>query len=314
MLLIAGGTLVVVAVAHHAVMLGVTLARAQTRPISARFLVASLVYLCLVVCLGLTAALNFQLGFLGGADRLLLAHITLGIVGWLTCTLIGVTYTLARMFALVHDHNDLQARRIFALLNIAVAGLALAFAFSWEALEIASGSILIAAVWLFAYDYYRLLRLRKRKPLDVTQRHAIVAVGYLVVVIPLAVIATVAGWVSPPMFAALGLLALVGWLGQSIVGYLYKIVPFLIWQTRYGPLVGKQKVPLMRDLIRQRWATTTFWLVNIGLPAAAVSAWCGWTWPLRLASLALGAGLVLVCANVVGAALPVREVRPPAAH
>lgn len=314
-LLIAGGTLVVLAVAHHTVMLGVTLARAQTRPITARYLTASLVYLCLVVCLGLTAALNFQLGFLGsGADHLLLAHITLGIAGWLTCTLIGVNYTLARMFALVHDHDDRLARLIFLLLNMAVAGLALSFAVSWNVLEIAGGFVLIAAVWLFAYDYFRLLRLRKRKPLDVTQRHAIAAVAYLVVVMPLAVAVAVAGWSAPPVFTALGLLALVGWLGQSIVGYLYKIVPFLIWQTRYGPLVGKQKVPLMRDLIRQRWTATTFWLVNTGLPVAAVSAWCGWTIPLYLASVAVGAGLALAAANVACAVLPMRASRLPVAR
>src|SRR5579884_3793695 len=116
-LLIVGGSLVIAAIAHHAVMLGATLARATTRPLTARYLVAALAYLCVVVSLGLTAALNLQLGFLGaGTDRLLLAHVTLGVTGWLTCTLIGVSYTLVRMFALVHDHGDDLGRRIFLLL------------------------------------------------------------------------------------------------------------------------------------------------------------------------------------------------------
>jgi hypothetical protein len=57
-------------------------------------------------------------------SHLLLAHITLGVVGWLTCTLMGVSYTLARMFALVHDHSDALGQRIFLLLNGAIIGLA----------------------------------------------------------------------------------------------------------------------------------------------------------------------------------------------
>ncbi|HKT40467.1 MAG TPA: hypothetical protein VJR48_18995, partial [Ktedonobacterales bacterium] len=156
-LLIVGGSLVVLAVAHYAVILGATLVyahrqheRAHTaHPLTARYLSASLIYLCLVVCLGLTAALNLAFGFLGaGTGRLLLAHITLGVVGWLTCTLMGVSYTLVRMFALVHGHADRQGRRVFALLNGGIVGMAAGFALAWLPLTLLGGLLLIAAVWL----------------------------------------------------------------------------------------------------------------------------------------------------------------------
>src|SRR5690348_2730199 len=139
-LLIVGGSLVVLAVAHYAVFLGATLVYAHRQherehtahPLTACYLSASLIYLCLVVCLGLTAALNLAFGFLGaGKGRLLLAHITLGVVGWLTCTLMGVSYTLVRMFALVHGHADRQGRRVFALLNGGIVGMAAGFALAW---------------------------------------------------------------------------------------------------------------------------------------------------------------------------------------
>ena len=308
-LLIVGGSLVVLAVAHYAVILGATLlyvrAHSQTRPLTARYLTASLVYLCLVVSLGLTAALNLAFGFLGaGAIRLLLTHITLGIVGWLTTTLIGVSYTLVRLFALVHGHDDKLGRRIFALLNGGIVGLAAGFALDWLPLTAVGGLLLIAAVWLFASDYRRMLRQRKRKVLDVTQQHGIAAVCYRAVVVPVGVFAALFGWGSPRLFAALGLAALVGWLGQSTIGYLYKIVPFLVWQSRYGALVGRQKVPLMRDLVRQRWATISFWLVNGALPLIALAAMLRWVIPLQLAAVALGLGLILAAANVFGIMAP----------
>jgi hypothetical protein len=303
-LLITGGSLVLLAVAHYAVILGVTLLYAhrqhESHPLTARYLSASLFYLCLVVCLGLTAALNLAGGFLGGGtNRLLLTHITLGIVGWLTCTLIGVSYTLVRMFALVHGHTDARGRVVFTLLNGGIVGLAAGFTLGWSPLTLIGGLLLIAAVWLFGWDYARMLRQRKRKVLDVTQHHGIAAVSYLTVVIPLGVAAALFGWGSPRLFAALGLAALVGWLGQSTLGYLYKIIPFLVWQSRYGALVGRQKVPLMRDLVRQRWATTSFWLVNISLPLVAVTILLGWLVPLQLAAATLGVGLILAAANVV---------------
>lgn len=300
-LLISGGILVVVAVAHYAVILGTTLARATTRPLSARYLAASVVYLCVVVSLGLTAALNLQLGFLGAAvDHLLLAHITLGVVGWLTTTLIGVSYTLVRMFALVHGHSDTLGRRIFLLLNGGILGLATGFAFAWVWLQALGGLSLIAAVWLFAYDYNRMLRMRKRRLLDITQRHGIAAVGYLVVIVPVGAGAALLGWGSEPLLVALGLAALVGWLGQSIIGYMYKIVPFLVWQSRYAPLVGRARVPLMRDLVRQRAATLSFWLINIALPATLLCAALDWPLATRVAAVVLAAGLILAAANIIG--------------
>ncbi|HUY77396.1 MAG TPA: hypothetical protein VMV29_11540 [Ktedonobacterales bacterium] len=313
LLLIFGGALVVLAVAHYAVIMGATLARGATHPLSARYLAAAVGYLCVVVSLGFTAALNFHYGFLGEAvDRLLLAHITVGVVGWLTCTLMGVSYTLVRMFALVHTHADDLGRRIFLLLNVGVIGLALGFALGWAPLQALAGLSLIVAVWLFAYDYARMLHARKRKPLDVTQRHALVAVGYLAVVAPAGVAAALFG-AREPVVVALGLAALVGWLGQSMIGYLYKIVPFLVWQSRYGPLVGRQRVPLMRDLIHQRVALVSFWLINGALPVALVCALCDWSAPLQVATAFLGVGLLSATANVLGALAPRRPAPAPAA-
>lgn len=313
-LMAVGGTVIVLAIAHYVVVLGATLTHATTRPLTVRFLVASLIYLCVVVSLGLTAALNFQFGFLGTVfNQLLLTHITLGILGWLSSTLIGVSYTLVRMFALAHGHSDRLGRLIFVLLNASIMGLALGFIFSWFPLILAGGGALLAAAWLFAYDFTGMLRARRRKMLDVTQYHSIAAAGYFSLVIPLGIVTAVFGWWQPAVLAALGLAVLVGWLGQSIIGYLYKIVPFLIWHARYGPLVGREHVPLMRELVHERWAWVSFWLINTGLVGAMFSALLMWVWPLQIASGLLGAGLVLAAGNIIGV---VRHLdrRYPAVH
>jgi hypothetical protein len=215
----------------------------------------------------------------------------------------GVSYQLGRMFALAHGHDDQIGAIVFVLLNLSLIGLAISFACDWPPLTLAAGILLIAAVWLFAYDYTRMVRLRRRHVLDITQWHGIVAVAYLAVVMPSAVVVALAHWTRPPILAALGLAVLVGWLGQSTIGYLYKIVPFLIWNTRFGPLVGRQKVPLMRDLLHGHWTVATFWLINLGLPLAVLWLASGWVWPLRVGGVMLGAGLVLAATNIMSVGL-----------
>jgi hypothetical protein len=133
------------------------------------------------------------------------------------------------------------------------------------------------------------------------------AVAYLAVALPAGVALALVGGGRPAWLVALGLAALVGWLGQSMLGYLYKIVPFLVWQTRYAPFVGRQRVPLMRDLVRQRAARLSFWLINGALPLAMLCALLDWVVPFQLAAGALGVGLALAAANVIG----VVALRPP---
>lgn len=307
-LLAAGGIVIVLAVLHYVVVLGITLLHATTRPLALRFLAASLAYLCLVVGLGLTAALNMQFGFLGAStDRLLSIHLTLGVLGWLSSLLIGVSYTLVRLFALAHGHSDRLGRVIFVLLQGSIVGLALGFLFSWLALILLAGGVLIVTAWLFAYDFGRMLRGRHRKVLDVTQYHSMAAVVYFCVMAPGGIASVLFGWQQPAVLAALGLAALVGWLGQSIIGYLYKIVPFLIWHTRYGPLVGRERVPLMRELVHERWAWLSWWLINGGLPCVILSALFSWSVPLSITSGLVGAGLVLAAVNIAGVVRHLRK-------
>jgi hypothetical protein len=300
LLLVIGGSLVVLAVIHYGIVLAVTLTHASKRPLTLRFLVASLIYLCLVVSLGLTAALNFQFGFLGTSlNQLLLTHITLGVIGWLSTTLIGVSYTLVRLFALAHEHDDRVGRWVFILLNTSIIGLAAGFLLAWMLVIVLACILLLISIWLFAFDYRRMLRVRRRKVLDMTQYHGIAAVLALNIVVPLGLAALLFGWQQSSMLTALCLLALVGWIGQSIIGYLYKIVPFLIWQTRYGPYVGRRKVPLMRDMLHQRWSLISFWCINIGVVVASLTAIFGWILPLQIASWLLGGGLALAAVNIV---------------
>ncbi|GCE29908.1 hypothetical protein KDA_53920 [Dictyobacter alpinus] len=303
-LLIIGGICIVTAVIHYVLVLAITLKQATTHPITMRFLIASLLYLSIVVCLGLTAALNREFWFLGAsASSVFLIHITLGVLGWLSCTLIGVSYQLVRMFALAHAHTEHVGKYIFIGLHTSIIMLATWAIFFWLPLLLCGGLLLICTFGLFAYDFSRMFKVRQRKILDVTQFHSICAVTYGVLAFFFSILALFLGWGKPFLLTALGIAVLVGWIGQSTIGYQYKIVPFLVWNIHYGPQVGRQKVPLMRDLLHERWMWISFWLINGGLPLVILCAVCQWTLPLQVSGALVGLGLLIAAMNIMGVAL-----------
>jgi hypothetical protein len=69
---------------------------------------------------------------------------------------------------------------------------------------------------------------------------------------------------------------LVGWLLFTIVGYLFKIVPFLWWTEKYSTRVGKEKVPLLAEMMNERLGNFTFLLFHGAFVLAAISFIAQW--------------------------------------
>jgi hypothetical protein len=61
-----------------------------------------------------------------------------------------------------------------------------------------------------------------------------------------------------------------GFFSYLINGHLYKIVPFLVWFERYSPLVGKQKVPMLNDMLPERKAEWQWGFTTVGLVIGGV--------------------------------------------
>ncbi len=303
-LLASGGTLVVVAATLFAVHLLETILLAPRRPLTAAYLVASLVYLLVVVNLGLTAALNFRWGFLGAsAYRLLFAHLVVGLGGWLGLTVIGVSYKLVPMFALAHRSSERFGWGLLILLNLSLPGLALSLGLAGPAGMVdLVGGVLALALLGFVYDFWRMLRARRKQTIDVMQRFAVAAPGYLAlgVLLGSAIVAFHLDDAFGPLWLATAYLLLMGWIGQSVLGNLQKIVPFLVWNQRYASRIGREKVPLLRDLIHLPTARLAFWLFNGGILAEAVALALAQPLAISLAAIPVALALILCAINIVG--------------
>jgi hypothetical protein len=62
-----------------------------------------------------------------------------------------------------------------------------------------------------------------------------------------------------------GVLFFFGFLLPFIIGHIYKILPFLIWYERFAPLVGKQKVPLLHQMIHTKVADAQTWILFVSV-------------------------------------------------
>jgi len=112
---------------------------------------------------------------------------------------------------------------------------------------------------------------------------------------------------------AYGYAALAGWFGFAIVGKSYKILPFLNWLHRFSGAAGAKPVPLLRELVDERLAWSSFAFLVMGFAGVLAGLLVANAAIVRGAGLIYGTGAVLFAVNAsrLVLALALRPARPP---
>jgi hypothetical protein len=136
-----------------------------------------------------------------------------------------------------------------------------------------------AGLVVYGWEIAAIVRARKRQALDWGIRYFLTA---LALIAPVAVLGVVLAWPSLPLTPltgqlenVYGLLAILGIVSFAILGMLYKIVPFIVWYSRYSSEIGRNKVPSLADLYSARIQAWGYWTFVSGLAAASVAAALG---------------------------------------
>ncbi len=293
--IITGGSLICIAVAHHITVLIVSIIKSPNKPLTAKFILTAFIYLLCVISFGITAGLNLQYGFLGQwTYSFVLTHLTIGVAGWLLTILTGVSYTLIPMFSLTHGHNQKLGEYVLYINTSGVVVFALSTVFAVPWIPYIGMLVLLAGLTLYAYDVWQMYSKRLRKKLEPAQIHAIAGMVYMCVGFPFAMVLIFRARNEPHVFIAAGVIIIVGAFGQHITGYMYKIVPFLVWHTRYGPDAGVKKVPLLKDLLDQRATVAALVLTNIGILTIVFGAFFSQADVVIAGSIVLEIGFIIV--------------------
>ncbi len=231
----------------------------------AYYVLCGLSWLTLTVLVGFVYALDELFGWFTITPNILAAHAHLGLAGWFSLTLMGVSYKLMAMFSLTHGHDETLAKRNLVLWNLGLVGLVASLVFApGSAFVVAFAVVLDLSATVFVIDMLLLFRKRRRKAISLEQWHAFISFASFLLAADMGVVLATGHLWTATWVVAYGYVALVGWFGFSIVGKYYKIIPFLLWVHRYSKQIGSQPVPLLKDMLDERFGYASLVALFLG--------------------------------------------------
>ena len=214
------------------------------------------------------------------------AHVHLGFLLWVGALIISVSWQVLPMFFLAPAPSTAVSRVTQALSALSLVGLLVALA------GVPAGSVPVLALpgavatWVLQPAWaVKALRARKRRRRDATLWFWWLGLSSAPVCL---VLGGATAWLDDERWAlTYGVVVLWGWAGAIAHGMLTRIVPFLVWLHRCAPLVGRVKVPTVKELLPDRAVALGFWLHGAGLVAGVVACWVGTGVAWRVFGLAL---------------------------
>ncbi|MDI3256391.1 MAG: hypothetical protein QJR01_01450 [Kyrpidia sp.] len=293
------GTLATLTVGAYAGIVTASLKRARTRDAMYRFVRSAHGYLPLAVAAAWLLIVAPYVPWLRDMTReLLITHIVLAAGGFFTLLIMGFSFKLLPMFTL--SHGFLNHGRDWTL-GLAHAAVWLVIGGAWgHSLWImgAGAGAALAAFALHLFHLGEILRTRLRKELEPPIRAAAGAAGAGLTGAGLVMVQLGGGRFSG--WAGLVAFYLLGWITFTVMGYAYKIVPFLIWTRRYSKRAGKETVPLIGDLIAPDQARPVLAAFAAGLVIFSLGIAGAWRGMTIGGAVLLASALAAFCIQLFG--------------
>jgi hypothetical protein len=239
--------------------------KSQAKPnILTLFVGSALVSLLATVTLGIMLVLSLKTGFASDQyQEIFKSHIVLGTAGWFTLLIFGFSYKMVPMFSLSHGYSMKPAAYIFTVYISGIIALIFSFIFDSHMLQIAGTFLLFSGFMFFTWHIKKIIDKRVKKKLDRPFMFALLAIIWGAVIHFLAFVSSAAS-LLPKLAGPLLFVYLIAWIAFSIIGYLYKIVPFLWWTHKYSKEIGKQQVPSLKDMMDEKMAFPLFIIFTAG--------------------------------------------------
>ncbi len=258
-----GGMLVLLSMVIFAADLFATLRKGERRSIVVSSIKASNIFLLLGILSGFIMALSFGGVVDTNPETWLKTHVFAVFGGYVLLTIMGLSMILLPMFGLAHGFSDIPMLWAYRLMLSGVSMVAVGSLLLLDLLFYAGVLGVIGSIGSYAYQIYLIERKRARKENDIWVKSLGVAFVSLAVALLLSVVYLFSG-IERFMMSG-GWFLMMGFVGFLITSHLYKIIPFLVWFERYAPLVGKQSVPMLHEMIPLREATMQLYATTLGL-------------------------------------------------
>lgn len=305
----AGGALAAVAVALVVTNLSAPLAaRGKGVPVTGlRFALAGFVA---TACFGVVYVADRRGSWFDLSGHVVLAHATIGLFAWLGLSYVAVAEKLWPMFFLAHVPGRRRSGRaaVWAVpAGVALLSPGLLFGLSplaWAGAAVLGAGLAAHLASLAAHTRHR------RRPPDLHLLFVLTSAAWLLAGAGLALAAALVMGSDHHAGAALTAAAVAafgGWLLETLVGHVHKVVPFVGWAALRSRGVAKNGAgkPLMfADLYGHGWAVVSYAAVTAGIAFLCAGLAAGIPDLSRV-----GGGLFVLTGLVVAANLAVTPVR-----
>ena len=300
-LTVVGASLLATGLLAFVANLAATLKSAPRRDMTWWALALAAYFLFLTVAVGWALAANLRWPYMG-AFRIpaLATHIHVALVGWVLLVVVGVAQKLLPMFLLSHGADERPGKWAVGLL---ASGTLLLFALhhtggAWA--RRLPAALILAGAAAFLAQARSFYATRQRPVVDPGMRLAAAGLGVLGAAAGLGAFLAFAGF--SPNLATGYVTALVLGISLFVAAHHYKIVPFLIWLHRFGPLAGRQAVPKVAELYSVGWAKAAGVLLTAGAVTVILAVLAGSVVAARIGAVAFLAGALIEAAQLAGVA------------
>ncbi|MDA3908805.1 MAG: hypothetical protein PF437_06935 [Sulfurimonas sp.] len=222
---------------------------------------------------GIIFGLLMALSYAGTIDvdisSLLKGHVYLVIGGYISITIIGLSVVLVPMFTLSHGFSMKPLTIAISMMSFAVILVAFSSLVHFRMGEYFGYLLSATSMLFYFYLIYIIYTTRPRKENDIYALSLIFSYSSMIVAIVIGLLYFVLH--KEALLLASAWLVFFGFFGFLITGHIYKIIPFLVWFERFSPLVGKQKVPMLADMVPKNSSKAQFLFSAIGVVIIAIA-------------------------------------------
>jgi len=222
------------------------------------------------IIVGLVMALTYAGTLDFNISELLQAHVYLVVGGYISITIMGLSIVLVPMFTLAHSFSMRSLEIAITLMSVGVVFVSLSSLFSISLFAYIGYLLSMIAMCFYFYIIYNIYKTRPRKENDIYALSLMISYSSLLIALGLAIAYFIIS--QEQLLLAAAWILFFGFFGFLITGHIYKIIPFLVWFERFSPLVGKEKVPMLADMVpyKSSQAQMIFSVVGILLVTLAI--------------------------------------------
>jgi hypothetical protein len=184
----------------------------------------------------------------------------------------GMSLILLPMFWLSHSFSWKPVENALKIISFGVGLVVVASIIDSHIIQYIGFGLSLIAFGFYFYQIYLIYITRVRIEKDVYLNSLI----FSYISLAFALILGVGYMILPSGILPQNTVLLIGWLlflgfvTFIIIGHLYKIVPFLVWYQKFSPLIGKQKVPMLADMVPHRSAKYQFFFTSSGVAISGI--------------------------------------------